>query len=175
MESAGIMEQVRGFLSQGLKASEIIAQGYAASTVYGVQRKFRKQQGFPVNTFSTTPNAQSYQARIASENRWLRKRVEALEDRGAADMVETDGPTLFQRIEDLERGLEQLLTRQQQIVQALGRVQASADRVDGELDDLAVVYREELLFGIGEPKWTRRAAQAGEYIPRSRSLRPGRS
>lgn len=31
-----------------------------------------------------------------------------------------------------------------------------ADRIDGELDNLALVYREELLFGIGNPKWQRR-------------------
>ena len=76
MES-GMMEQVRGLLSQGLKSSEIIAQGYAASTVYGVQRKLRKQQGLLGNSFQTGLNSQGDLARMASENRWLRRRVEA--------------------------------------------------------------------------------------------------
>ena len=86
MESSGIMEQVRGLLSQGLNSSEIIAQGYAASTVYGVQRKLRKQQGLLGNSFHTGPNSEGYLSRMASENRWLRRRVEALEDRGSQDI-----------------------------------------------------------------------------------------
>ena len=171
MESSGIMEQVRGLLSQGLNSSEIIAQGYAASTVYGVQRKLRKQQKLLGNSFQTGPTSPGYLARMASENRWLRKRVEALEDRGSQDIGESDGSPLLQRIEDLKRGFEQLLSRQNQIVQAMGQVQGWADRVDGELDDLASVYRDELLFGIGEPKWNRRPT---ENIADPRYLGSGR-
>ena len=63
MESAGIMEQVRGLLSQGLKAPEIIAQGYAPSTVFGVQRNLRKKQGLLGTSFPTTGlNTHGYQA-----------------------------------------------------------------------------------------------------------------
>ncbi len=175
MESSGIMEQVRELLSRGMKSCEIIAQGYSPSTVYGVQRKLRKQQGLLGNSFQTGPNSEGYQARMASENRWLRRRVEALEDRGPADMVEAEGSILFQRIENLERALEQLLSRQQQVIQAVGQVQGWADRVDGELDDLALVYRHELLFGIGDPKWQRRPQKAGEYSPEPHSLGPGRT
>ena len=175
MESSGIMEQVRGLLSQGLNSSEIIAQGYAASTVYGVQRKLRKQQGLLGNSFQTGPNSQGYLARMASENRWLRRRVEALEDRGSQDIGESGGSPLLQRVEDLERELEQQLSRQQQIVQAIGQVRGWADQVDGELDDLASAYLEDLIFGIGEPKWKRRPAQAGEDTPESRLLGSGRS
>ena len=174
MERSGIMEQVRGLLSQGLNSSEIIAQGYAASTVYGVQRKLRRQQGLLGNSFQTGPNSQGYLARMASENRWLRRRVEALEDR-AQDIGESPGLPLSQRFEDLEKELEHLIARQNQIVQAVGQVQGWADRVDGEMDDLALVYRDELIFGIGEPKWKRRPKEAGEYNPESRSLGPGRS
>ena len=101
--------------------------------------------------------------------------MEALEDRGSEDLVENDGPPLSQRMEDAERELEQLRARQKQIIQALGQVQGRADRIDGELDDLALVYRDDLLFGIGEPKWKRRPTEAGEYTPEPRSLGPGRS
>ena len=174
MESAGIMEQVRGLLSQGLKASEIIGQGYAASTVYGVQRKFRKQQTLVGNSFPTGLNAQGYQNRLASENRWLRRRVEALLDRGVEDSGESDISLLLQRLEDAESELEQLGARQKQIVQVVGQVQSWADRIDGELDDLALAYREDLLFGVGEPKWKRRPTGAGEYTPTS-ALGSGRS
>ena len=175
MESVGIMEQVRGLLAQGLRSSEIIAQGYAPSTVYGVQRKLRKQQGLLGNAFPPGPNSQGYLARMASENRWLRRRVEALEERGVGEVINSAGPRLLQRIEELERALKQQLSRQQQIVQAVGQVRSWADRVDGELDDLALAYREDLIFGIGEPKWKRRPAQAGEYTPESRFLGSGRS
>ena len=175
MESVGIMEQVRELLSQGLNSCEIIAQGYAPSTVYGVQRKLRKQRGLLGNSLQTGANSQGYLARMASENRWLRRRVEALEDRGSQDIGESPGLLLPQRIEDLEQELENLLSRQKQIVQAMGQVQGWADRVDGELDDLALLYRDELIFGIGEPKWKRRPEEAGEYIPASRSLGPGRN
>jgi len=174
MESVGIMKQVRGLLAQGLRSSEIIAQGYAPSTVYGVQRKLRKQQGLLGNAFPPGPNSQGYLARMASENRWLRRRVEALEDRGAGEVNDSAGSSLSQRIEDLERALEQQLSRQQQIVQAMGQVQGWADRVDGEMDDLALVYRDELLFGIGEPKWKRRPTEGGEYTAEPRYLGSGR-
>ena len=175
MESSGIMGQVRELLSQGLSSSDIIAQGYAASTVYGVQRKLRKQQGRLGTSFQTGLNSLGYLARMASENRWLRRRVEALEDRGSQDIGESAGSSLSQRIEDLERALEQQLSRQQQIVQAMGQVQGWADRVDGEMDDLALVYRDELLFGIGEPKWKRRPKEGGEYTAEPRYLGSGRS
>lgn len=175
MESSGIMEHVRELLSQGMKAPEIIAQGYAASTVYGVQRKLRKQQGLLGKSFQAGPNSQGYLTRMSSENRWLRRRVEALEERGAGEVINSAGSPMMLRIEDLERALEQLLSRQQQIVQAVGQVRGWADRVDGELDDLALAYREDLIFGIGEPKWKRRPAQAGEYTPESRFLGSGRS
>ena len=112
---------------------------------------------------------------MAPENRWLRRRVEALEERGAEEVNDSAASSLSQRIEDLERALEQLLSRQQQVIQAVGQVQGWADRVDGELDDLALAYREDLIFGIGEPKWKRRPAQAGEYSPEPHSLGPGRT
>ena len=172
MES-GIMEQIRGFLFQGLNAPEIIAQGYAASTVYGVQRKHRKQQGLLGNSSPSGTTGPGYQVRTTSENRWLRKRVEALEERGTDGLGECGGSELLQRVEDMARESAQLLARQKQIVQAVGQMQGWADRVDGELDDLAIVYQDELWFGVGDPKWKRRPTEAGEYVPESRSLGPG--
>ena len=163
METAGIMEQVRGLLSTGLKSAEIIAQGYAPSTVYGVQRNLRKRQGLLGSSFPTTAlNTHGYQARLASENRWLRRRVEALEDRGAEAPGDSDGASLLQRLEDVEEAVEQLLARQQQVGRALGQWSRWADRIESDLDDLALVYRDDLLFGIGEPKWQRRRREEHE-------------
>ncbi len=125
------------------------------------------------NSFQAGPNSQGYLARMASENRWLRRRVEALEDR-AQDIGESGDLLLSERFEGLEKELEQLLSRQKQIVQAIRQVQGWADRVDGELDDLALVYRDELLFGIGEPKWKRRPTEGGEYTAEPRYLGSGR-
>ena len=163
METAGVMEQVRGLLSTGLKSAEIIAQGYAPSTVYGVQRNLRKRQGLLGSSFPTTAlNPHGYQARLASENRWLRRRVEALEDRGAEAPGDSDGASLLQRLEDVEEAVEQLLARQQQVGRALGQWSRWADRIESDLDDLALVYRDDLLFGIGEPKWQRRRREEHE-------------
>ena len=74
---------------------------------------------------------------MESEDRWIGRRVEAMEGRGAEEVKGSAGSSLSQRIEDLERALEQQLSRQQQIVQAVGQVQGWADRVDGELDEAA--------------------------------------
>ena len=89
-------------------------------------------------------------------------------------MSECGDLPLSQRLEDLEKKLEHLIALQKQIVQAVGQVQSWADRVDGELDDLALVYRDELLFGIGEPKWKRRPTEGGEYTAEPRYLGSGR-
>ena len=91
METVGIMEQVRGLLSQGLKSSDIIAQGYAASTVYGVQRRLRKQKGILGHLFPTGPDTPGCHARMASENTWLRRSVEA----AAGGTRKCGGPTTF--------------------------------------------------------------------------------
>ena len=46
----GVMQAIRELLSQGFNAAEIIAQGYAPSTVYRVQRDTRRKSGLNGNS-----------------------------------------------------------------------------------------------------------------------------
>ena len=81
---------------------------------------------------------------------------------GARGPGDSYDPSLLQRLEDVEEAVEQLLARQQRLGRALGQWRGWADRIDGDLDDLALVYQDDLLFGIGEPKWQRRRREDHE-------------
>ncbi len=51
MAATGVMEEIRGLLSQGKSSGQIIALGHKPPTVYKVQRQMRKQGT------ATTPSA----------------------------------------------------------------------------------------------------------------------
>jgi hypothetical protein len=50
MNENGTMQSIRDLFSQGFNAAEIIAQGYAPSTVYRVQRDTRRKSGLNGNS-----------------------------------------------------------------------------------------------------------------------------
>ncbi len=53
--------------------------------------------------------------------------------------------------------LGEVVTRQEQMLRDIAAVQARIGKIDGELDDLAQLYKEDLLLGMGKPKWRRRS------------------
>ncbi len=45
----------------------------------------------------------------------------------------------------------------EQMQRDITAVQARIGKMDGELDDLAKLYQDDVLLGIGDPKWRRRS------------------
>ena len=160
MDDNGIMQDVRELLSQGLNVTETIAKGYAPSAVYRVQRDTRRKSGsYGTSRYDNRPSGCGLEhwAHLEAENRRLRQQLESLECR-LADVSEqaTAGP-LWDRVEELHRTTEEIATYQEQILGELATIRSRTNKLDGELDDLAQLYKDDLLFGMGEPRWRRRS------------------
>ncbi len=84
MNTNGVMEEVRGLLSQGTSSSEAIALGYKPSTVYKAQRQLRKVLSAsepPVTTQVLVTNMASEDwTRLREENNSLRESLSSLEE-----------------------------------------------------------------------------------------------
>lgn len=153
MNGNGIMQDIRELISQGLTAPEIIGQGYAPSTVYRVQRDTRRKLEFLGNCrhgSATTSRGLGYLTQLEQENRQLHRQMETLEVQLA------NVGLLGDRVEELRRRLEEATTRQEQLLRELAAFKTWVGKVNGELDDLAQVFKDDVLLGIGEPRWRRR-------------------
>ena len=84
MNTNGVMEEVRGLLSQGTSSSEAIALGYKPSTVYKAQRQLRKVLSAsepPVTTQVLVTNMASEDCtKLREENNSLRESLSSLEE-----------------------------------------------------------------------------------------------
>ncbi len=159
MDDNGIMEQIRGWLSQGLSAPEIIHKGYASSTVYRVQRDVRRKVralGLSLPGNGISPPGLDYWGKLEAENRRLNQRIESLESQLAEVISEVDASPSPEGVEEIRQTLEEVVTRLEQMRRDVAAVQAKTGKIDGELDDLAKLYQDDLLFGVGDPKWRRR-------------------
>ncbi len=154
MDGNGVMQDVRELLSQGLAVPEIIAKGYAPSTVYKVQRDLQRKQGGLDQSSRRSGTAMAqfrYQTQLEAEHLRLKRRVEAVEDRIAqAESRAADLGQLRARIEEIEGAIEE----QQRLSEVSLGLQALVERMDAELDGLAKVYEDTAWF---EPKWRRRS------------------
>ena len=84
MNTNGVMEEIRSLLSEGWSATETIALGYKASTVYKAQRQLRRSPSVsvpPVTTQVLVTNMASVDwTRLREENNSLRENLSSLED-----------------------------------------------------------------------------------------------
>ena len=149
MDGNGIMDEIRGLLSQGISAPEIARQGYASSTVYRVQRDLRRKLGRLGSSGSSVPGWDDW-VKLEAENQQLNQRIESLERQLAATSP------VVELVDKLEAKLEEVAVQQKQQRQDMAAVEALVGKIDGELDDLAKLHKDDVLFGIGEPKWQRR-------------------
>ncbi len=159
MDGNGIMQDVRELLSQGLTVPEIIAKGYAPSTVYRVQRDNRRKLGFSSNSRhgnGGSTRSLDYWGQLEAENQRLNQRIESLEMRLAEVDRKADASPMAGQVTEMQQMLDEVVTNQEQMLRELAVVKARVGKVDEELDDLAVVFRDELLLGVGEPRWRRR-------------------
>jgi hypothetical protein len=159
MNENGIMHNIRDLFSQGFDAAEIIAQGYAPSTVYRVQRDARRRSGLNGNSGhykGSTSHGLKHWGHLDAENQRLHLRLDLLEKRLTGIAEDPDVAALWDRIEELQRSLETIATRQEQITRQLQAHNAIIGKIDAELDALAQVFKDETW--LGKPKWQRQAA-----------------
>ena len=159
MNENGIMQNIRDLLSQGFKAAEIIAQGYAPSTVYRVQRDTRRKSGLNGNSGyhkESTNYGLEQLGHLEAENQRLHQRLDSLEKRLAGIAEDSDVGPLWNRLEEVQLSLKTIATRQEQISRELQANNAVIRRIDAELDVLAQVFKDETW--LGKPKWQRQTA-----------------
>jgi hypothetical protein len=159
MNENGIMQNIRELLSQGVGAPEIIAQGYAPSTVYRVQRDTRRKSGLNGNS-GYRKGSSNYGleqlGHLEVENQRLHLRLDSMEKQLAGMAEEADIGPLWDCLEEVQRSLKTIATRQEQITRQLQAHNEIIGKIDAELDALARAFKEETWFG--NPKWQRQTA-----------------
>ena len=152
MTSNGIMAEIKDLLQQGLSSREIIAKGYAASTVYRVQSNVRgRSRHAPTATPMLVTFDPEYQAERAAETVQLRQKVGELETQLTKLVVESERHR--SQIQEIETTAKVARDQGQRF---LDKVSAVVNKIDGELDDLAMVYEDNKnLFSA--PAWQRHA------------------
>ena len=117
MDHPGAMQQIRDLLLRHLDSGELIASGYASSTVYRVQRQLRRagQLAGPIPVASPNRSVKSASEResVESENRRLRAEIEQLRRitselgslRAGLDVARDDAraQAMGHRVSDLEQ------------------------------------------------------------------------
>ena len=159
MNENGIMQNIRDSLSQGFNAAEIIAQGYAPSTVYRVQRDIRRKSGLNGNSShhkGSTSHGLKHLGHLEAENQRLHQRLDFLEKQLAGIAEDSDVGPLWDRLEEVQLSLKTIATRQEQLTRQLQAHNAIIGKIDAELDALAQVFKDETW--LGKPKWQRQAA-----------------
>ena len=83
MNTNGIMEENRGLLKEGRPSADVIALGYAPSSVYKAQRQLRKasdRTDQPTTQVVVTNMASEGWSELREENSKLRQQVSLLEE-----------------------------------------------------------------------------------------------
>ena len=132
MNTNGIMEDIRSLLNEGKSSAEVIALGYAPSSVYKAQRQLRKstdRSDQPVTQVLVTNMASESWLELREENTKLRQQVSQLEELTAErDALREELELSQSRIEDLEAKAGQV----QQLRDRLAAIEPEA-REAGEL------------------------------------------
>ncbi len=132
MNTNGIMEDIRSLLNEGRSSTEVIALGYAASSVYKAQRQLRKatdRTDQPVTKVLVTNMASEGWSELREENAKLRQQVSLLEELTAErEILREELEQTQSRIEDLKEEESQA----QQLRDRLAAIEPEA-RAAGEL------------------------------------------
>ena len=104
MSENGTLQNIRDLFSQGFNAAEIIAQGYAPSTAYRVQRDSRLKLELNGNSAyhkGSTSYGFKHLGNLGADNRQLRQRLDSVEKRLAGIVEDSDAGPLWDRLEVL--------------------------------------------------------------------------
>jgi DNA repair ATPase RecN len=158
MNENGIMQAIRELLSQGFDAAEIIAQGYAPSTVYRVQRDTRRKLTSAITPYHkvSTNHGLEHLGDLEADNQRLHQRLDFLESQLSAISEQADVGPVWEQLEERQRSLEKIATQQEQITRQIQAHNAIIGKIDAELDALAQVFKDETW--LGNPKWRRQPA-----------------
>ena len=132
MNTDGIMENIRNLLNEGRSSAEVIALGYAPSSVYKAQRQLRKptdRTDQPVTHVLVTNMASEGWSELREENAKLRQQVSLLEE------VTSERDTLGEELELAQSRIEELeanASQAQQLRDRLAAIEPEA-RAAGEL------------------------------------------
>ncbi len=106
MNTIGIMEDIRSLLKEGRSSAEVIASGYAPSSVYKAQRQLRKvtdRTDQPMTQVLVTNMAWEGWSELREENSKLRQQVSLLEElTGERDTLREELELARSQIEELE-------------------------------------------------------------------------
>ena len=93
---------------------------------------------------------------LEADNQRLHQRLDSLESQVAGIAEEANVGPLWEQLEEVQRSLKTIATRQEQISRELQANNAVIRRIDAELDVLAQVFKDETW--LGKPKWQRQTA-----------------
>jgi hypothetical protein len=82
--------------------------------------------------------------------------LDSLEGQLAGIAEEADVGPRWEQLEEVQRSLKTIATRQEQITRQLQAHNAVIAKIDAELDALAQVFKDETW--LGNPKWRRQTA-----------------
>ena len=123
MENTGVMQEIEELLSQGNTSRQVIDLGYAPGTVYGVQRRVRRQSSEQENS-EAYHQATEQSADIAPLIEDIVERVDRLEERMETVTLSNDDlydpitdhvNQLNQQVDFLAAKLNELLNRCDQL------------------------------------------------------------
>ena len=132
MNTNGIMEEIRSLLNEGRSSTEVIALGYAPSSVYKAQRQLRKatdRTDQPVTQVLVTNLPSEGWSELREENAKLCQQVSLLEE------VKVERDTLGEELELAQSRIEELeakASQAQQLRDRLAAIEPEA-RAAGEL------------------------------------------
>ena len=158
MNTNGIMEEIRSLLNEGRSSAEVIALGYAPSSVYKAQRQLRKatvRTDQPMTQVLVTNMASEGWLELREENSKLSQQVSLLEE------VAAERDTLREELELAQSSIEDLEAKASQVQQLRDRLAAIEPeaRAAGELRqkvkvlDHQVRHTNATMLGTIPPPW----------------------
>ena len=132
MENTGVMQEIEELLSQGNTSRQVIDLGYAAGTVYGVQRRVRRQSSIQENNEEHNQETEQ-SADIAPVVKDIVERVDRLEERIETAVMAKDD------IEDI--ATEHLNGLTQQVDLVAGKLEGLPERCE-QLETLCRKFNE---------------------------------
>ena len=179
MNTSGIMEDIRNLLNEGKASADVIALGYAPSSVYKAQRQLRKATDWsdqPVTQVLVTNMASEGWSELREENSKLRQQVSLLEElTGERDTLREELELARSQIEELEAKAsqaQQLRIRLAAIepeARAAVKLRQQVKELDGQIRNTNAANAQEV------HQWKERFEQAEEVRQAAESLAAKRS
>ncbi len=154
MSTKGIMEDIRSLLNEGKASADVIALGYAPSSVYKAQRQLRKvtdRTEQPVTQVLVNNMASEGWSELREENNKLHQQVSLLEEMTAErDTLREELESAGGRIEELEakasqaQQLRDRLSAIEPEARAAGELRQQVKELDGQIRNTNAANAQEV-------------------------------